>query len=108
MTRLPTPRVVESRPDDLARASPWFPAAGLVIGACLALIARIFQSADPWIVALAVVVAWIWITGALHLDGLGDVADAARRGHRAHRPGVLAALRPDRMLSGLGAAQGRS
>src|SRR5207237_866347 len=32
MTRLPTPRVVESRPDDLARASPWFPAAGLVIG----------------------------------------------------------------------------
>ena len=81
MTRLPTPRVVESRPDYLARASPWFPAAGLVIGACLALIARIFQSADPWIVALAVVVAWIWITGALHLDGLGDVADAFGAAH---------------------------
>ena len=39
--------------------------------------------------------------------GVGDVAEPAGRGHRAHRPGVLAALRPDRMLSGVGAAQGR-
>ncbi len=38
---------------------------------------------------------------------LGDVAEPAGRGHRADRAGVLAALRPDRMLSGLGAAQGR-
>ncbi|XUM21847.1 adenosylcobinamide-GDP ribazoletransferase [Bradyrhizobium oligotrophicum S58] len=59
LTRLPTPRVPESRPDDLARASVWFPAAGLVIGVCLALVARLFHEADPWIVALAVLVAWI-------------------------------------------------
>ena len=38
---------------------------------------------------------------------LGDVAEPAGRGHRADRTGVLAALRPDRMLSGVGAAQGR-
>ncbi|CAL78628.1 Putative cobalamin synthase (CobS family) [Bradyrhizobium sp. ORS 278] len=81
LTRLPTPRVAESRPDDLARASVWFPAVGLVIGACLSVIARVFQSADPWIVALAVLIAWIWITGALHLDGLGDVADAFGASH---------------------------
>ncbi|CCD85310.1 Putative cobalamin synthase (CobS family) [Bradyrhizobium sp. ORS 285] len=81
LTRLPTPRVADSRPDDLARASMWFPAAGLVIGACLAILARVFQSADPWIVALAVLVGWIWITGALHLDGLGDVADAFGASH---------------------------
>ena len=35
-----------------------------------------------------------------------DVAEPAGRRHRADRSGVLAALRPDRMLSGLGAAQG--
>ena len=35
-----------------------------------------------------------------------DVAEPAGRGHRADRAGVLAALRPDRMLSGVGAAQG--
>jgi adenosylcobinamide-GDP ribazoletransferase len=81
LTRLPTPRVAESRPDDLARASVWFPAAGLVVGACLAVVARVLHGADPWIVALAVLVAWIWITGALHLDGLGDVADAFGAAH---------------------------
>ncbi|NPU12675.1 adenosylcobinamide-GDP ribazoletransferase [Bradyrhizobium sp. 83002] len=81
LTRLPTPRVAEARADDLARASVWFPAAGLVIGVCLAVVARLLHGADPWIVALAVLVAWIWITGALHLDGLGDVADAFGAAH---------------------------
>ena len=42
------------------------------------------------------------------LRRLADVADAAGRGAGAHRPGVLAALRPDRVLPGVGAAQGRS
>ncbi|NPU69623.1 adenosylcobinamide-GDP ribazoletransferase [Bradyrhizobium sp. 83012] len=81
LTRLPTPRAAEARADDLARASVWFPAAGLVIGVCLAVAARLLHGADPWIVALAVLVAWIWITGALHLDGLGDVADAFGAAH---------------------------
>src|SRR5690606_29246293 len=26
--------------------------------------------------------AWVWVTGALHLDGLGDVADALGASHR--------------------------
>src|SRR4029078_10961647 len=43
--------------------------------------ARFLNDAAPWIVALAVLVAWIWITGALHLDGLGDVADAFGAAH---------------------------
>ncbi|GLH79359.1 adenosylcobinamide-GDP ribazoletransferase [Bradyrhizobium sp. SSBR45G] len=81
LTRLPTPRVAETRSDDLAKAVVWFPAAGLVIGACLAVIARLLHGADPWLVALAVLAAWIWITGALHLDGLGDVADAFGAAH---------------------------
>jgi adenosylcobinamide-GDP ribazoletransferase len=81
LTRLPSPRITETRADDLARAAVWFPAAGLVVGACLALVARILHVADPWIVAIAVLAAWIWITGALHLDGLGDVADAFGASH---------------------------
>ncbi|CCD92857.1 putative cobalamin synthase (CobS family) [Bradyrhizobium sp. ORS 375] len=98
LTRLPTPRVEDNRPDDLAQASRWFPAAGLVIGACLAILARIFQSADPWIVALAVLVGWIWITGALHLDGLGDVADAFGASHG----------KPERFIAVLGDPQAGS
>ncbi|WP_315705526.1 MULTISPECIES: adenosylcobinamide-GDP ribazoletransferase [unclassified Bradyrhizobium] len=92
LTRLPTPRVADMRPGDLKRAAMFFPAVGLVVGICLALIARILHGSNPWVVALAVVVAWIWITGALHLDGLGDVADAFGASHG----------KPDRFIEVLG------
>jgi len=36
---------------------------------------------SPWIAALLAVAAWVWVTGALHLDGLGDVADGLGAAH---------------------------
>jgi adenosylcobinamide-GDP ribazoletransferase len=81
LTRLPTPRVTDMQANDLARSVIWFPAVGLVIGALLALIMRIFQGSGSWVAALAVLVVWIIVTGALHLDGLGDVADALGASH---------------------------
>ena len=47
------------------------------------------------------------VAGADPVRRLADVADAAGRGAGAHRPGVQPALRPDRMLSGERAQQGR-
>ena len=47
------------------------------------------------------------VARAAALRRLADVADAAGRGAGADRPGVQPALRPDRMLSGERAAQGR-
>jgi adenosylcobinamide-GDP ribazoletransferase len=67
--------------DDLARSAIWFPAAGLVIGVLLALAMRLFHGSGSWVAALAVLVVWIVVTGALHLDGLGDVADALGASH---------------------------
>ena len=37
---------------------------------------------DPWVAALAGVILWVWITGALHLDGLADITDAAGAAHK--------------------------
>jgi adenosylcobinamide-GDP ribazoletransferase len=92
LTRLPTPPVADPQEDDLADAAIWFPAAGLVIGLCLAFALFLFPGSDPWVSALVVLVAWIWVTGALHLDGLGDVADAFGASHGA----------PDRFVQVLG------
>ena len=92
LTRLPTPRISDPQEDDLARAAMWFPAAGLAIGLCLALALFLFRGNDPWVSAFVVLVVWIWITGALHLDGLGDVADAFGASHGA----------PDRFVQVLG------
>jgi adenosylcobinamide-GDP ribazoletransferase len=92
LTRLPTPRVTDVQADDLARSAIWFPAAGLVIGLLLALVARMLQGSGSWVAALAVLAVWIVVTGALHLDGLGDVADALGASHG----------RPDRFVAVLG------
>jgi adenosylcobinamide-GDP ribazoletransferase len=91
LTRLPTPRV---RSDDAAFAASirWFPAVGLLIGALVAGAAWLGARIDPWTGALAALALWVAVTGALHLDGLADLADAAGAIHkgREHLLTVLA------------------
>jgi adenosylcobinamide-GDP ribazoletransferase len=64
-------------------AAPFFPLIGAAVGwiGC-----GLFLAIEPWlgswIAALMVVAFWSAITGAIHEDGLADVADA----FRAHRP----------------------
>ena len=81
LTRLPTPRVAVS--DAVFAASMrWFPAVGLIVGAIVAAGGRAGAAIDPWTGALLALLLWVAVTGALHLDGLGDIADA-RGAHRA-------------------------
>lgn len=82
LTRFPTPRVPDFRPEDLAASAAWFPVVGAVVGVAVAaaLVAGTFV--DPWLGALAGLMVWVWITGALHLDGLADLADALGAAHR--------------------------
>lgn len=80
MTRIPLPAVT-AQPQDAAAAIRWFPAAGLLVGACVAAGCWLGLQRDPWAGGLLGVLAWVAITGALHLDGLGDIADAAGASH---------------------------
>lgn len=80
MTRLPLPSV-RANDADMAAAIRWFPVAGLLVGACAAAGAWLGAQRDPWAGALLALLAWVGMTGALHLDGLGDIADAAGAGH---------------------------
>ena len=76
LTRLPVPemRAVEDR--DIGRSQLWYPLVGLLIGLLLAALAWVLTSAPHLLRAALVLAAWVAITGALHLDGLGDSADA--------------------------------
>ncbi len=85
MTILRMGSLGEYRADDLARATPFFPAAGLVVGAIVALATYMGALVDPWVAALLGVAAWVCVTGALHLDGLSDLTDATAASHRDHR-----------------------
>lgn len=80
MTRLPLPAVAADE-RDFAKAIRWFPAAGAVVGLCVAGASWIGLRHDPWAGALLALLAWVGVTGALHLDGLGDIADAAGAAH---------------------------
>jgi adenosylcobinamide-GDP ribazoletransferase len=90
LTRLPTPRVTV---DDAAFAASmrWFPAVGLIVGAIVAAGGWAGGEIDPWIGALAALALWVGVTGALHLDGLSDFADASGAAHK-DRERVLAVL----------------
>lgn len=91
MTRLPLPDV-QADARDMGHAIRWFPVAGLIVGLCVAGGAWLGLQRDPWAGALLALLAWTGVTGALHLDGLGDIADAAgaAHGNRSRLSSVLA------------------
>ncbi|MCJ2187150.1 adenosylcobinamide-GDP ribazoletransferase [Novosphingobium beihaiensis] len=99
MTRLPLPNIAAGE-QDFARAIRWFPVAGIVVGLCVAAAAWAGLRHDPWTGALAALLVWVAITGALHLDGLGDIADAAGAAH--HDRDRLSAVLADPHIGSFG------
>jgi adenosylcobinamide-GDP ribazoletransferase len=98
LTRIPTPQVHDFAPEQLAQSARWFPVVGALVGAIVAVAAWLGAGVDPWLGALAGTVAWIAVTGALHLDGLADLADALGAAHRG-RERFLEVLRDPRIGS---------
>lgn len=91
LTLLPTPTIVADE-HAFAGSMRWFPAVGLVVGVLIAGAAFVGATwGDSWVAALAALVMWVCVTGALHLDGLGDFADAGGAAHK-DRERVLAVL----------------
>ena len=77
LTILPFPAGKGRTALDVGRSQLFFPVAGLLVGLTMGglwfLLGLVF--AAP-VVAAAVVLAWVAVTGALHFDGLADAADA--------------------------------
>lgn len=89
LTRVPLP-VDHRRAPDLARAAAWFPLVGAVLGALLVLAGTLLGGWTSILVAaVLVVVLDVTITGALHLDGLADLADGAGGRGREHRLRIM-------------------
>src|SRR3546814_2473546 len=69
----------------------WVAAVGRLVGAIVAAGAWGGARLDGWSGALLALLLWVGVTGALHLDGLGDIADARGAAHKDH----------DRMIAAL-------
>ena len=82
LTRLPVPSLHDVAPGELSRSAAWFPLVGLIVGGASAALLVAGGRLDPWLGALLATLGWVWVTGALHLDGLADLADALGAAHR--------------------------
>jgi len=83
LTSIPLPGRREVSPEELGRATTYFPVVGLIIGLILAglnwLLSLILP---PAVVNALLIVVLVVITGALHLDGFVDTCDGIA-GHKA-------------------------
>ncbi|WDI92764.1 adenosylcobinamide-GDP ribazoletransferase [Xanthomonas campestris] len=76
LTRIPVPAWAFTRPGAQARSLPWYPLVGLLLGVLLLALAWCLRGAAPLLAAAIVLSSWVWLTGALHVDGLADSTDA--------------------------------
>ena len=88
LTAIPVKVSGEISPRAFGRAMAWFPVVGLMLGGILALVdlglAALFP---PAVSAALLLLLWVMLTGALHLDGLMDSCD-----------GLLVAKAPEKRL----------
>jgi adenosylcobinamide-GDP ribazoletransferase len=88
LTILPLPGTDRLSDADWGRATAWYPAVGLLLGALLAGLAWGLGRLWPdGLSAALLLAAWVLLTGGLHLDGWADCCDA-----------LLAAVPPARRL----------
>ena len=76
LTRLPVPSRIWAEAPEAPGPLPWYPVVGLLIGAILSALAWLLSHEPPLLAAALLLLAWVGITGGLHLDGLADSADA--------------------------------
>jgi adenosylcobinamide-GDP ribazoletransferase len=68
----------------VARSRFWYPAVGLLLGALLGgWTSLTVRFASPLLCAFLILLAWMGLTGALHLDGLCDLCDGLFSGRTA-------------------------
>lgn len=84
LTRIPVG--LGTDPPPLAAAVPWFPVVGAGIGAVVAGTYALLEPGLPSTPAAAIAITvGLLVTGAFHLDGLADVADAVAGGATPER-----------------------
>jgi adenosylcobinamide-GDP ribazoletransferase len=59
----------------------FYPVVGLFLGAALVVVSFFLSVFDSLLISALLITVWVVLTGALHLDGLADTADAWLGGH---------------------------
>jgi adenosylcobinamide-GDP ribazoletransferase len=82
LTVIPIPFREPQSVATVARSRFWFPVVGLLLGLILGgWMELTIQLGMPMVSAFVVLLAWVGLTGALHVDGLCDFCDGVLGGH---------------------------
>lgn len=92
LTTLPVRFADPPDADANGRSLLYYPLVGLLIGVLLAGLAWLLSGIPALVAAALLLVVWVAVTGALHLDGLADSADAWLGG-RSDRERTLAIMK---------------
>jgi len=76
LTRIPVRVSGTASEQDVGRSLLFYPLVGLAIGGVLVAVWALTENVSPLLRAALLLAAWVALTGALHLDGLADSADA--------------------------------
>lgn len=76
LTRFPVPSGVFGDTRAQARSLAYYPLVGAILGGVLVALAELLRDAPVLLSAALLLTWWVASTGALHLDGLADTADA--------------------------------
>jgi len=75
-SRIPVPPKPDFKPADMAGISAYFPLVGWIISVAMGVVyIAVHQFLPHGVSILCMLVAGLWLTGALHEDGLADTAD---------------------------------
>jgi adenosylcobinamide-GDP ribazoletransferase len=77
LTRIPVPLSADI-PDEQTQGQSvlYYPLVGIIIGLLLCILYWLTQGASSLLQATLILLLWVGVTGALHIDGLADLADA--------------------------------
>ncbi|GAA0383489.1 adenosylcobinamide-GDP ribazoletransferase [Paenibacillus motobuensis] len=77
LSRFPVRAELDFTPELLKRSAKYYPLVGAAIGIVIWIIGVVASLALPVLpVSVILLIAWVWLTGGLHLDGWMDSADA--------------------------------
>ncbi len=76
LTCLPVYLKTQPNEKEIGHSLLYYPLVGLIIGLFLIALGWLFNHTPPLVTAALLITSWVLLTGALHLDGLADSADA--------------------------------
>lgn len=91
LTRIPVPFAGPPEAAQIRRSLAYYPVVGAILGTVLWLGSGLLTDIGPVLHAALLLSLWVVLTGALHLDGLADTADASagQRGDPARARALL-------------------